>query len=74
MQVHGTDYHAKNVGRDQAELRSPKTDDADDNAVDRAERPSLPTTAPDKDCRSNRQNARKIIKPQHVGRTSANIF
>ena len=74
MQIHGADHDTENIGRDQAELRGPKTDDADDDAVDRAERPSLPTTAPDKDCRSNRQNARKIIKAQHARRTSADIL
>ena len=74
IQIHGADHHTENVGRDEAELGGPKTDDADDDAVDRTQRPPLPTTASDKDCRSNRQNARKIIKPQHGRRTSADIL
>jgi hypothetical protein len=74
MQIQGADHQTENVGRDKAELRGAKADDADDDAVDRAERPPLPTTAPHEDCRGNRQNARKIIKPQHVSRTSADIL
>ena len=74
MQIQGADHHTENISRDKAELRGPKTDDADDDAVDRAERPPLPTTAPDKDRRGNRQNARKIIEPQHVRRTSTDIL
>ena len=74
MQIQGADHQTENIGRDKAELRGPKTDDADDDAVDRAERPPLPTTAPDKDCRGNRQSAGKIIKPQHVRRTSTDIL
>jgi hypothetical protein len=74
MQIQGADHHTENIGRNKAELRGPKTDDADDDAVDGAERPTLPTTAADKDCRGNRQNAREIIKPQHVRRTSADIL
>jgi len=74
MQIQGTNHHTENVGRDKAELRGAKADDADDDAVDRAESPPLPTTPPDKDRRGNRQNAGKIIKPQHVSRTSADIL
>ena len=74
MKIHGADHHTENIGRDKAELRGAKTDDADDDAVDRAKRPPLPTAAADEDCRSNRQKARKVIKPQHVRRTSATIL
>jgi len=45
MQVDGADYKAENIGWNKACLRSSETNDADDDAVHRAQGPAFPATA-----------------------------
>jgi len=47
MQIDRTYDHAENVGGDQSQLLSAKTNDADNDAVNRAQQPAFPVTPPD---------------------------
>src|SRR5579862_4837177 len=71
--VDASDYNAKNIGRDEAQLCGSESDDADDRAIHAGQDPTFPTATPQQHSRYNSQHARKIIKPQHVGRTSDSI-
>ena len=54
----------KQVGWNETGLRRLETDDADDDAIDARDRPSLPAATSDQDGRSDRQHARDVIQPQ----------
>ena len=63
VQVDGAHGDAENVGGDKTELRGSDGNDADDNAVDRGERPAFPVAASHQHGGCDGQNTRKIIKP-----------
>ena len=46
MQVDDAHGNAENVGGNKTELRGSDGNDADDNAVDRRQRPAFPAAAP----------------------------
>jgi hypothetical protein len=60
---------AEQVGGNESSLRSPQTYDADDDAVDRCDHPSLPATTTDQDRRANRQDARNVVQSNQSNTT-----
>lgn len=73
-QVDGADHNTEQIRRNEAELSSPKPDHADDGTVDCGQSPALPAASSHKNGGRNRQQARYIIKTQHVGTPPEGIF
>src|SRR4051794_34098450 len=57
--VIGVDCETEKVRRDQAELHRPKTNDAENNAVNTSNDPALPHASADHACRDDGQGARQ---------------
>jgi len=65
-QVAGVEGDAKDIGGDKSELGGANADDTDDGAIDGGHDPALPEFLANQQGSENGQNARQIIKPNHV--------
>jgi hypothetical protein len=55
---------AEHIGREEAQLRGPDTDDADDHAVGSGDHPSLPDFPPHQNGGENSEDARDVVETQ----------
>jgi hypothetical protein len=64
-EIHRIQGDAKQVGRNEAELRGTKADEANDYTVDCRKNPALPTSPSYQNCGNDCKYARQVIKPEH---------
>jgi hypothetical protein len=57
--------NAKKVGGNKSELSGSHSDDAENDAIDACDDPTLPQLLSEENCRKDGQKAGKVIKPNH---------
>jgi hypothetical protein len=62
--VYRIEGDAEYIRRNEAKLRGPESDDADDGAIDRRKNPALPAAFSQQDGRDDSKNAGQIIQPE----------
>ena len=68
-EIGGVQGDAKEIGRDETELRGADADDTDDGTIDGGNNPALPELLAEEDGAQDGQNAGEIIESNHVKQT-----
>lgn len=69
----GVEGEAEDVGGDEAGLGSAHGDDADDDAIEGGERPSVPIVASDEDGGDDGEQARDVVEAEQSSGYSTNF-
>src|SRR6266446_9487210 len=64
--IYRIEGNAEHVGRDESKLRRPKTNHADDSAIDSRQNPTFPAAFSQQDGRNDCKYAGYVVKPEHT--------